>query len=187
MSRVQVMRLGIVLCAACFGCGGKSAPPPAAPSGGEAPVPEGSAEVPAVGPETSDAEPGAIAADTMAAGETLICQGRHYYFNAGDGTYELTLQEFKQGNKRDATVCIEGSSHNCDRPLIRRGAQQWVTGASWVVNISGSNHIQIWQSEYDDGHASGGSDGNCSDGNRVSAAILTSTNGFSSTIVVRRK
>lgn len=195
MHRVQAVRLGFILSVgwAAAGCGKSKPVQPAASS----PLPATS-EVPgnvdsghSAGAATSEGsgaevQSGPVAAEGVAPMPTLECAGRHYYFDAGDGSYALTLQEFKRGNKRDATVCIEGPSHNCDRPLVRQGVQQWAVGETWIVIVSGRNHIQIWNSEYDGGGAGDDSDGNCSDGNKVSAAILTGTNGFSATIVVRR-
>ncbi len=124
--------------------------------------------------------------------EPLICKGDHRSFIAGDGTYELTLQDFRQGNKRDATVCIEpsskGSTHNCDRALLRRNAQQWKVGDTWVVNITGDSFIQIWQSEHDDAHAGAPTgDNDCKEGAPSSATILSGTGDFKATILVKKR
>jgi hypothetical protein len=118
--------------------------------------------------------------------ETLLCSSRNYYFNAGDGTYEITLNNLDPGNKRYAEVCVEGDSHQC-RVLINRGQLAWDRKTPWIVNLFGRNHIQIWQSEDDYGGAMGASDGPCAENNKVSVARLLSTHGFDATLLVTRK
>ena len=115
--------------------------------------------------------------------QPLNCENHHYYFNDGPGTYVLTLQSFQKGNKWNATLCVEGPSHQCKEILVSN-KQVWPTQTDWIVNVSGNeNSLQIWQREYPG--ASGDSYGDSPDG-PVSAAIFTSTHDFRVTILAQK-
>lgn len=153
-----------------IGCHSASLPPVAEPAA-DSDGPSQSTQLPSVSGELP--------------AETLVCESSHWYFT-GPGSYALTLAEFSAGGRNSATLCVEGSSHSCNgTELIVSGEHRWSIDDRRVVNVDeGTNHLQIWQQE--SGGASGGSNAPCTNGQRSSAAIFESTNGFRVVLTVSR-
>ena len=120
--------------------------------------------------------------EAVSSDNALVCYNHKFYLRSS-GSFRIKLISFSAGNKHKAQLCVEkhqGGNSGSTNILT------WSPSEVKEFNADATDHLEVWQSEHADGHATGDSYGHGSDGVSYTTAQYSSTGGFAVTFEVRK-